>query len=70
MEQLRDEPGIERCLCSGYAHPTQTYECSKCGRPAECYGETSGYLCFACAREEFDGMDDEDAAELLGFEVL
>lgn len=67
---MRDHPEIEHCLCTGYAHPIPTYECSKCGQTAECYGDTSGYLCFSCAREEFDDMGDEEAVELLGFEVL
>ncbi len=74
MERIPDEYGIKRCLCTGYAHPIPTKErseeCRKCSRPAECYGDTSGYLCFDCAREEFNDLDDEEAVELLGFEVL
>lgn len=70
MKQLPDHPDIARCLCTGYAHPIPTQECRICGRPAECYGDTSGYLCFDCAREEFDNLGDEEAVELLGFEVL
>lgn len=70
MTNIPDHPEIARCLCTGYPHPRQHYECQKCGAPAECYGDTSGYLCFDCAKGEFDDLTDEEAVELLGFEVL
>ncbi len=72
MEQIPDHPDIDRCLCSGYPHPRSAYrhECRICGAPAECYGETSGYLCFECARDEFNSLSDREAVEALGFEVL
>lgn len=65
-----DHPDIARCLCTGYAHPPADHECCICGAPADCYGDTSGYKCFSCAREEFDDLRDDEAVELLGFEVL
>ena len=70
MERIPDHPEIARCLCTGYPHPHPYHECQKCGAPAECYGDTSGFLCFDCAKEEFEELTDEEAVELLGFEVI
>lgn len=67
---ITDHPGIANALRTGYPTQLKKELCRKCGEPAECYGDTSGYLCFACAREEFDDMGDEEAVEPLGFEVL
>lgn len=65
-----DAPEIARCLDTGHPYPLAYHECQKCGAEAQCYGDTSGYLCFECAKEEFDDLTDEEAVELLGFEVL
>lgn len=70
MEQIPDHPDIRRCLCYGYAHPAPKEKCRRCGAEAECYGNDSGYLCFDCAREEFEELSDVEAVELLGFEVI
>ena len=70
MSNFPDHPDIARCLCSGYPHPRRIHECRKCGAPAQCYGEDGDYLCFSCARAEFEDLSDEEAVELLGFEVL
>ena len=70
IEIIPDHPEIARCLCTGYPHPRQTHECCICGASAQCYGNDSGYKCFDCAKEEFDDLTDEEAVELLGFEVL
>lgn len=70
MFDLPDHPDIANALRTGYPTPPREELCCKCGLPAECYGDTSGFLCFACAREEFDDLTDEEAVELLGFEIL
>ena len=70
MYNLPDPPAIAHAMCYGYDHPQQIPECRICGAPAECYGETSGYLCFECARDEFNSLSDREAVEALGFEVL
>lgn len=70
MTNFPDHPEIARCQDTGHPYPRAYHECQKCGAVAECYGDTSGYLCFECAKEEFDDLTDEEAVELLGFEVL
>lgn len=70
LPNIPDEYGIRNCLCSGYAYPAPKRKCRKCGAEAECYGDDSGYLCFDCAREEFEELSDVEAVELLGFEVI
>jgi hypothetical protein len=70
MTNFPDHPDIARCLCSGYAHPPAYNECCICGAPAECYRDDGGYKCFSCAKDEFDALDDAEAVELLGFEVI
>lgn len=70
MTNFPDHPDIARCLCSGYAHPPAYNECCICGAPAECYRDDGGYKCFSCAKDEFDALNDAEAVELLGFEVI
>lgn len=59
----------EGCMCAGYARP-QVHECARCGDTATCYGDTSGYLCTACALEEWDDLTTAEQLEKLGFERL
>ena len=71
MYNFPDHPDIARALCNGYAHPRPHYEeeCSRCGSPAQCYGD-NGFLCFDCARDDLRNLSDEDVMEALGYEVL
>ncbi len=65
-----EHPCVARCLETGYPTQIETHYCAKCGAVAQCYGETSGYLCFDCARDEFNELTNVEAVELLGFEVI
>lgn len=65
-----EHPAVARALATGYPEPQEDKVCCVCGAPANVWGYTSGYKCFDCARREFDDLSDEEAAELLGFEVL
>lgn len=65
-----EHPGVARCLETGDPTPSETHYCTKCGAVAQCYKENSGDLCFDCAREKFEDLTDEEAVELLGFEVI
>lgn len=71
LENLSDPHDIARALTTGYPQPEKEEECVLCHGTAECYDpDTERYLCFDCARKAFENMDDEDAVELLGYEVL
>lgn len=70
MNNIPEEYGIANTLRYGEPNKPEQHVCNKCGKMADCWGETSGYKCFECAREEFDDLTDEEAVELLGFEVI
>lgn len=70
MANIPDHPDIANAIRYGY--PNTPYErifCS-CGALAQCWGSTSGYKCFECAKKEFEDLTDAEAVELLGFEVI
>ena len=67
---MRDHPQIERALATGYPYPIEEPVCCRCGDPAAAYHNDKGYMCIDCARFQFEYLSDDDALELLGFEVL
>ena len=67
---MRDHPQIERALATGYPNPPEKHVCCRCGDPARVYHDDKGFMCFSCARFMFEYLKDEEAVELLGFEVL
>ena len=70
MFDLPDHPDIANALRTGYPQPEELPTCNVCGAIAQCWAASSGYRCFECARDEFSLLDDEEAVEKLGFEVL
>lgn len=68
LADLPDAPDIACALRTGYPRLPETHQCRLCGAPAQCFGRDN-YWCFDCARRAFDALSDEDAVELLGFEV-
>ena len=70
MINIPDHPDVANAMRYGYPNtPYERIYCS-CGAPAQCWGSTSGYKCFSCAREEYNELTNEEAVELLGFEVI
>ena len=70
MSNFPDHPDIANAIRYGYPHtPRERIYCT-CGAPAQCWGATSGYKCFDCAKKEFEDLTDEEAVEILGFEVI
>ena len=70
MVNIPDHPDIANAMRYGYPNAPEKHTCCKCGAEAQCYGITSGYKCFSCAREEFAELADEEAVEKLGFEII
>ena len=65
-----EHPAVAAAERTGYPELQEDEVCCICGAPANVWGYTSGYKCFDCARREFEELSDEEAAEILGFEVL
>lgn len=63
-------PEITRCLRTGYPREQEEHFCRLCGSAAKVYREDKGFMCFDCARYAFEDLSDEEAVELLGFEVI
>lgn len=65
-----EHPQVARTLATGYPNPAEREECAVCGSPASAWHIKHGYRCTDCARKIFEQMNDEDAVEMLGFEVI
>lgn len=65
-----EHPAVTSALRYGYPARSEKHFCIICNAPATCWGSTSGYRCFNCAKAEFEELTDEEAVELLGFEVI
>lgn len=68
--KIGDHPQIARVLATGYPDPVEDEECEVCGCTATVWSREYGVRCYDCMRAVFRDMDDESAAEVLGFEVI